>query len=284
MRILTFDIEDWFHILDNSETQSIADWSDFESRIDEGVERILFLLENSGIKATFFCLGWIAEKYPKVVRKISEKGFEIGSHSFAHQLIYSQSRLEFRDDLYRSICSIEDATGSKVKMFRAPGFSITEKSLWAFEELLQMDIEIDCSIFPARRAHGGIPNFDISKPSRLLINGEQMLKCFPINTVSIFGKRVVYSGGGYFRLLPYWYLDFRFLNDDYVMTYFHPRDFDAEQPLVPGLSLARRFKSYVGLGGALNKLSKLLSDHNFLSVGQAHDLIDWDTTQKIKIN
>ena len=187
MRILTFDIEDWFHILDNSETQSIADWSDFESRIDEGVERILFLLENSGIKATFFCLGWIAEKYPKVVRKISEKGFEIGSHSFAHQLVYSQSRLEFRDDLYRSICSIEDATGSKVKMFRAPGFSITEKSLWAFEELLQMDIEIDCSIFPARRAHGGIPNFDISKPSRLLINGEQMLKCFPINTVSIFG-------------------------------------------------------------------------------------------------
>lgn len=283
MRILTFDIEDWFHILDNSETQDVSSWSDFESRIDAGVGRILTALEKSGREATFFCLGWIAEKYPDVIRRIVNQGFEIGSHSFAHQLVYSQNRAKFQDDLKRSIGSIEEITGKKVRMFRAPGFSITGNCLWAFEELAKHNIEIDCSIFPAARAHGGLPGFDSSGPTRLNLDNEQVLKCFPINTISVFGKKIVYSGGGYFRLLPWWYLDSRFSRDNYVMTYFHPRDFDADQPLVPGLSLARYFKSYVGLGGAMNKLEKLLDKYDFVSVGQAHDQIDWATTVEVDV-
>ena len=283
MRILTFDIEDWFHILDNMETQAVESWSEFESRIDEGVDRILEALDRVDAQATFFCLGWIAEKYPSVIRRIINQGFEIGSHSFAHQLVYSQNRAKFKEDLDRSIASIEEASGQKVRMFRAPGFSITENSLWAFDELVERGIEIDCSIFPAPRAHGGLPGFDFSAPARLILNNDNVLRCFPINTLSILGRKIVYSGGGYFRLLPWWYLDSRFSRDNYVMTYFHPRDFDADQPLVPGLSLARRFKSYVGLGGAMNKLEKLLDKYDFVSVGQAHDQIDWATTVEVDV-
>lgn len=283
MRILTFDIEDWFHILDNTETQDVSSWSEFESRIDEGVDRILAALEKSDKKATFFCLGWIADKYPNVIQRINNQGFEIGSHSFAHQLVYSQSREKFKEDLDRSIGSIEEVTGKKVQMFRAPGFSITANSLWAFEELVKQNIEIDCSIFPAARAHGGLPRFDFLGPARLSLKSGNQLKCFPINTISVLGKKIVYSGGGYFRLLPWWYLESRFSKDNYVMTYFHPRDFDTDQPLVPGLSQARQFKSYVGIGGAMNKLEKLLDKYDFVSVGQAHDQIDWGATQVVNI-
>lgn len=283
MHILTFDIEDWFHILDNEETGSPSSWNNFESRIIEGINRILELLDRTDQNATFFCLGWIAEKYPEAIKKISDLGYEIGSHSFNHQLIYNQSSKTFSIDLSRSIESIEQITGKKVRIFRAPGFSITNNSLWAFDILSELGIEIDCSIFPAARAHGGFPDFE-NGPNRIITLKNKQLKSFPINTTSFFGKSMVYSGGGYFRLLPYWYLKYRFKKDPYVMTYFHPRDFDSKQPIVPGLSSIRKFKSYVGLSKALSKLENILLSQKFLSIHEAESLTEWSKTPIVNLD
>lgn len=274
MKILTFDIEDWFHILDNPDTADPNSWSEFSARIEIGVDRILQLLSDTGQPATFFCLGWIAVKYPNIIRKIKRNGHHIASHSHTHQLAYNQTRAEFEEDLKLSIDSLQQLTGDKIDTYRAPGFSITANNLWAFESLDMMGIVNDCSIFPASRAHGGLSGYSCAVASKILYQGVTM-RSLPINTVSLLGQDIVYSGGGYFRLLPLWYLKKRFNHDQYIMTYFHPRDFDPDQPMIPGLSISRKFKSYVGLGGALAKLKEILLAHRFLSVDMAVQEIDW---------
>ena len=129
MNILTFDIEEWFHILDNDSTKTEKEWSNYESRIHQNMERIFSVLDSVNVRASFFVLGWIAEKYPEVVREISKRGYEIGSHTTLHQLVYEQNREDFFQDVNRSIKTLEDISGEKIRMFRAPGFSITE---WPF--------------------------------------------------------------------------------------------------------------------------------------------------------
>jgi polysaccharide deacetylase family protein (PEP-CTERM system associated) len=274
MKILTFDIEDWFHVLDNAETADPNGWSEFSSRIEIGVDRILQLLSDTGQPATFFCLGWVAVKYPNIIRKIKRNGHHIASHSHTHQLAYNQSQAEFEEDLKLSIDSLQQLVGDKIDTYRAPGFSITANNLWAFESLDMMGIINDCSIFPASRAHGGLSGYSCAVPSKIFYQGVTM-NSLPINTTRILGQDIVYSGGGYFRLLPLWYLKKRFNHDQYIMTYFHPRDFDPDQPMIPGLSISRKFKSYVGLRGALGKLERILSSHRFLSVDMAVNEIDW---------
>lgn len=280
MKILSFDIEDWFHILDNPETSGPDSWEKMPSRLEAGVDRILSLLSDTNQPATFFCLGWVAEKYPYVIKKIIENGHHIATHSYTHQLAYNQSINQFRDDLWRSIDLLQQISGKKIDTYRAPGFSITSKNLWAFEILHDLGIENDCSIFPANRAHGGIPNYSTANPS-LIQYKNITLNSLPINTSKILGKNIIYSGGGYFRLLPLWYLKKRFNNDNYIMTYFHPRDFDPEQPMVPGLGLSRKFKSYVGLSKAYEKLEYLLKEHKFINVDMAVKNLNWNSLEKV---
>ena len=164
MRILTFDLEDWYHLLDHSSTKGEDQWNRFPSRFLPNVDRILNLLDKHSIKATFFCLGWIARKYPAILKNIASLGHEIGCHSDMHQLVFEQSRSEFGKDLDVALKSLEDTIGKKVTSFRAPGFSITENTPWAFECLINAGIEIDSSIFPADRAHGGFPSFPGNGP------------------------------------------------------------------------------------------------------------------------
>jgi len=282
MKILTFDIEEWFHILDNDSTKTEKNWVNYESRIHQNMERIFDVLETTNTKASFFVLGWIAEKYPEIVRSISDKGYEIGSHTTMHQLVYQQDRNQFQTDVERSIKSLEDISGEKVKMFRAPGFSITEQNKWAFEVLYELGIEIDSSIFPAKRAHGGLPSYGSPEPSVLQYNGVQ-LKEFPINTQTFLSKTIIYSGGGYFRVIPYYLLKKWTIEDDYIMSYFHPRDFDPSQPMIQSLSLQRKFKSYVGLKNAKSKLEKWLTDFEFLDIKNADNQIDWETAKRINL-
>ena len=281
MKILTFDIEDWFHILDNPNTKDIAQWNAFESRLQLGVDRILNILNDRNLKGTFFILGWVGEKFPSVVKKIDSLGHHIGTHSYAHQLAYTQSRQEFNLDLVKSLDILESIVGNKINAYRAPGFSIVEDNLWAFESLVENGIEIDSSIFPAGRAHGGLPNFSESKPCLTKILNKE-LKLFPINSKEVMGRNFIYSGGGYFRLFPSFLLRNWFKNSDYVMTYFHPRDFDPEQPVLEGLSSFRRFKSYVGLGTSLKKLELILDENKFISLDDADTLVDWENANKFK--
>lgn len=282
MNILTFDIEDWFHVLDNSETATPDDWSRFPSRIESGVDRILRLLDDTGQPATFFCLGWIGHKYPHVIKSIAREGHHIATHSHEHQLAYQQSYAMFEEDLRRSIETLEDISGNKIDTYRAPGFSITDHNLWVFEILGKFGIKTDCSIFPARRAHGGLPLYSCAEPSRIKY-GEYRFRSFPINTVKVFGKDIVYSGGGYFRMLPEWFINRQMLRDKYVMTYFHPRDFDPDQPIIPGLGLARRFKSYVGLSTSYQKLKSLLRTHSFMDVDTASKTIAWESVKSVEL-
>lgn len=282
MKILTFDIEEWFHILDHPGTQSVQSWQNFPSRLKSGVETILEMLTESKQKATFFCLGWVAEKHPDVIRTIDNAGFHIGTHSYAHQLAYTQNPREFREDLKRSLGILQDITGKTIDCYRAPGFSITSENLWAFEILIEEGIKLDCSLFPANRAHGGLPNLATAFPS-IGEWGSNEIKLFPINTKDILGRKIIYSGGGYFRIFPNHRIQKWFGQDEYVMTYFHPRDFDPGQPIIPGLNPLRRFKSYVGIKGARRKLANLLSTYDFTDLRSAENTIDWTSAPRVDL-
>ncbi len=282
MKILTFDIEEWFHILDNKSTKTEKQWLNYESRIHRNMEIIFEIIDKKKLTPTFFIVGWIAEKYPEIIQEITNRGIEIGSHTHLHQLIYENDKNTFYKDVEKSIKTLEDCSGKKVRSFRAPGFSITEKNKWAFDILYELGIEIDSSIFPAKRSHGGISSYDTKYPSLISYNGVY-IKEFPINYYSLLNSKIIFSGGGYFRLMPYNLIKQLTYKSDYIMSYFHPRDFDFEQPIINDLSFFRKFKSYVGLKNCKFKLEKWLEDFQFMNLDDAYSLIDWDNTQIIKL-
>ena len=282
MKILTFDIEDWFHILDFEETESLDSWHKFESRLNHNLDFILNLLSRSGHNATFFILGWVAEKHPEIVKLILDSGNEIGSHSYSHLLLYNHNYEKIKKDLEKSIKLLQDISGNKIKYFRAPGFSIKNDTNWVSDILLELGIETDSSIFPTSRSHGGYKGFPYSTPCKLNINGS-IIKELPINTFKILNKEIVFSGGGYYRLLPYAIQKQLYKRSEYLMTYFHPRDFDFEQPVLKNLSRIRKFKSYVGLKNSKNKFGKLLRDFEFVDIKTADEMIDWENVAEVKI-
>lgn len=274
MNILTFDVEEWFHLLDNDSTRSAQQWEGYEVRIYGNVERLLRILEGTDTRATFFIIGWVARKYPDLVRRIAEK-YQIGSHTMNHQLVWQQSRKEFHEDVADSIHLLEDITGQKVECFRAPGFSIRESEAWAFEILSELGIRYDCSVFPAHHAHGGMTSYPYAAPGIIRYGGAE-IKEFPVSFKRIFGRHVIFQGGGYFRLFPYglirrWAME----NGGYLLSYIHPRDLDTGQPMISELPLTRKFKSYVGLKGAETKLWKFLADFRFTDITTADAVVDW---------
>lgn len=282
MNVLTFDVEEWFHLLDFDATRGVEQWDQYEVRIYENVERILNLLEETNTKATFFVIGWIAKNYPDIVQRIAEK-YEIGSHTMTHQLVWQQSPQEFRKDVEASVKLLEDITGQKVTSFRAPGFSIRESEKYAFETLHELGITTDCSVFPAQHAHGGMPSYTEQVPSLVKYNGIQIEE-FPVTYKEIASKHLIYSGGGYFRLFPYslikkWSKE----QDKYLMSYIHPRDLDGGQPVLEGLPLSRRFKSYVGVKKAENKLRQYLTDFDFMDIRTARKQIDWSKVPIVEL-
>lgn len=281
MRILTFDIEEWFHLLENESTGDESRWGSFPVRIHDNVDRLLEILSDTDTKATFFILGWIAEQYPEVVARIAER-YEIGSHTMNHELVWARDRAAFRNDVERSVKLLEDVSGRRVKYFRAPGFSIRESEPWAFEVLHECGIEIDCSVFPARHAHGGIEHYGEAGPSIVEHNGIR-IKELPVGFHEVLGKNIIYSGGGYFRLLPYRLIRRWTCRDDYVMSYIHPRDLDPGQPRLEGLSAARRFKAYVGIHGAERKLRRWLTDFEFTDIASADSRIKWDEVPLVRL-
>ena len=283
MKILSFDIEDWFNLLEHPSTDDIANWKKFESRVESSTIKILDLLDETNTKATFFVLGWVAENQPAIVKEMVSRGHHIGTHSYAHKVAYSQNKIEFEEDLKKSIGLLEDAAEISITSYRAPGFSINQSNMWAYEVLAKHGIYIDSSIFPAARYHGGFKNFPTSEPFKLNID-EKEIYSFPLNTKKIFNIDLVYSGGGYFRLLPKKLISNFIKKDNYVMTYFHPRDFDHEQPMMEDLSLFRRFKSYYGIKGAYEKLRAILKENNFISIESAHKNIDWQKKVTLNLN
>jgi polysaccharide deacetylase family protein (PEP-CTERM system associated) len=280
MNILTFDIEDWYNC---DFISSDFDWDKHEVRIYESVDRILNELGMRNLKATFFCLGWLAEKHPGVIRKIHDQGHHIGCHSYQHELSYRFDRKSFKEDTLKAKSLIENVIGEPVDAFRAPGFSITEKNLWALEVLCELGFLYDCSIFSGQHDYGGLPNFGESTPTLIRLPNGSQIKEFPMTTKKIYGKKVVFSGGGFFRIIPYSLIKKWGYQSTYLITYFHPRDFDEYQPIIKSLPIIRRFKSYYGIKGAFSKFRKLLDDFTFVSVLDADNKLDWNKARIVDL-
>ena len=283
IKVLTFDIEDWFHLLGVESTQSPKEWYKFEYRIEKNMDYIFNILERKNLKASFFCLGWVAREFPNLVKKIDSLGHEIGTHSDLHQLVHQQSRDAFTEDLKKSIISLEDLIGKKIRMYRSPGFSITDNELWVFEELIKQGIEIDASICSRKMFNGGLVDFNCTEPSIIKTRMGQ-IKEFPINLYELLKQKIVFSGGGYFRFLPYNLIKKMSQNSNYLMTYFHPRDFDINQPVIPNLDLLTKFRAYYGIKDCHRKLKNLTDDFNLIDIRTADNIIDWNKVKTIKIN
>ncbi len=281
MNILTFDIEDWYNCDFISRD---FDWDKHEVRIYEGVRRILNELDSRGIKGTFFCLGWLAENHPSIIKEIADRGHQIGCHSYQHELSHRFTPEEFIADTSKAKSLIEGVIGKKINIFRSPGFSITKNNTWALKALADMGFEYDCSMFPAPHDYGGMPSYGEGLPKLIDLGDGRFIKEFPINIHQVAGKNLVFSGGGFFRLFPYWLIKKWAKKTAYMMTYFHPRDFDTGQPIVPGLPLMRRFKSYVGIKGAFKKFQKLLGDFTFVNVAEANNLLNWDNVPTLSLS
>jgi peptidoglycan-N-acetylglucosamine deacetylase len=272
--ILTIDLEDWYHLLDYEPTRDISSWDHYEPRIIEMSEFLLKFLRDNNVKATVFILGWIAERYPEVVLEFRDQGHEIGSHSYSHPLLYNLTKSNFRYDLLKSKEILENIVNLSITSYRAPGFSVKDENIWVLDILAEEGFTHDCSIFPARRAHGGLRSSRLIKPFIYTSAHGFSIKCFPMSTFSKFGVRIPYSGGGYFRLLPKLILDLMFQHSDYNMTYFHPRDFDVDQPMLHGLSVFRRFKAYYGINTTKQKLEGLLKSSKFIKLSEYDGTFD----------
>ena len=279
MNIITFDIEDWYNHDDYSRDFA---WEKHEVRIYEGTERILTAMADRGLKGTFFCVGWIAEHHPQVIRDIVKAGHHLGCHSYQHELATRFSMTEFKGDTYKAKCLIEDVAGCEVDAFRVPSFSITRNNLWAFDVLTELGFKYDSSVFPSKHEFGGIPGFK-AEPSMLRThNGD--LKEFPICLGKLLGREIVYSGGGYFRVMPYPLIRKWTEHEPYVLSYFHPSDFDPDQPQMPKLSLMRQFKNRVGLKGSYKKFKKYINEFSFIDFREADKQIDWTKCNVIELD
>ena len=277
MNILTFDIEDWYNHDDYSRDFA---WEKHEVRIYEGTEKILTALDERGLKGTFFCVGWIAEHHPKVIQWIAERGHHLGCHSYQHELATRFTREQFKEDTYKAKCLIEDVASLEVNAFRVPSFSITHDNLWAFDVLAELGFKYDSSVFPSHHEFGGLPDFPSTPQIIKTKYGE--LKEFPISLGEVLGREIVYSGGGYFRVMPYWLLKRMTQKAKYVLAYFHPSDFDPGQPQMPQLPKMRQFKNRVALKGAYEKYKRYIADFEFVNLLNADARISWDK-QRIEL-
>ena len=280
MNILTFDVEDWYNC---DFISGDFDWDKFEYCLDKSFIPVLDEMDKMGLKSTCFCLGWLAEKHPDIIREISNRGHQIGCHSYQHELSFRFDKETFIQDTLKAKRLLEDVIGKEVVTFRAPGFSITEKNTWAIDCLIDMGFKYDCSVFPATHDYGGMPNYGVSEPTILKTKSGNTIKEFPINIHSILGKNIVFSGGGFFRIFPYPIIKNWAKKSPYLMTYFHPREFDPNTPKVESLPLMRKIKTYINVEGNFNKWKKLMNDFSFVNIEEADKQINWDNARTIQL-
>jgi len=275
VNVLTIDIEEYFH---PSEVQlSVADgqWETLPSRVEPQTRRVLELLARRQVRATFFILGWVAERHPRLVREIVAAGHEVGCHSYAHQLVYELTPVAFRHDTERAVAAIEDAGGVAPRAYRAPSYSITAQSLWALEILVECGFLYDSSVFPISHDRYGIPGF--GRYAQVLKTPSGPICEVPISTVRLPGGRISPVGGGaYLRLLPYRYTaaGIRRINENdgqSAVIYFHPWELDEEQPRLAS-GVVSRLRTYSGLRGMAAKLDRLSADFQFSTLADMYPL------------
>ncbi|MFZ1906537.1 MAG: XrtA system polysaccharide deacetylase [Steroidobacteraceae bacterium] len=268
----TVDVEDYFHVAALSSAITRESWPAQESRVERNTERLLALLAERGVRGTFFVLGWVAERTPGLVRRIAASGHEIACHGFSHRLVYQQTREEFREETLRAKRLLEDLIGEAVLGYRAASFSVTRDSLWALDTLIDAGFLYDSSIFPIRHDRYGLPGA-APEPNRLSAPSGRTLVEFPMSAARFLGVQVPVSGGGYFRLLPFWVTraGLKQINERRGLPftfYLHPWELDPGQPRFK-VSALSRFRHYTNLARCEERLRRLLGEFEFTSMREA---------------
>lgn len=293
MNIISFDIEEW-----SVEQKLHGGRASRIRQFDETLDKVLSQMDELGIRGTFFCLGEMASTFPEVIKKIASYGHEFGCHSNVHDFLTSLSPAQLKQDTSDAIHRLEDLIGTPVTSYRAPAFSITPDNAWAVEVLAECGIKQDASIFPATRDFGGYPLFPQDTPCKVSYRGAE-LKEFPVTIMPILNKKIAFSGGGYFRALPYKLVKREMSRRDYNICYFHLADLIAEQKKMmpraqfedyfhePGTfknRFVRYVKSNIGSGDSYGKLSLLMKSFPFMSIREADKLIDWDKVERVELS
>ncbi|WP_417566839.1 XrtA system polysaccharide deacetylase [Marinobacter sp.] len=265
---LTIDVEDYFQVAALAEAVDRKDWSSMEYRVEANTDRLLELFSERDVKATFFTLGWVAERSPELIRRIQNAGHEIASHGYSHQLVYNQTPEVFRDETRKSKQLLEDITGKSITGYRAASYSITAQSRWALDILCEEGFTWDSSIFPVHHDRYGMPGTP-HEPYRLEAPGGGTLIEFPLSTCPLGNYRLPIAGGGYFRLYPYWLSRWGLGKINRAgqpfIFYLHPWEIDTGQPRLEVKALSR-FRHYNNLNKCMGRLERLLGDFRFSSV------------------
>lgn len=269
---LTIDVEDYFQVSAFAAHIDRSAWETMPCRIERNIERVLAMLALSGAKATFFTLGWLAERFPRMVRDIVAQGHEVASHGQAHLRATDQSPGDFSDDISRAKRVLEDVAGVEVRGYRAPSFSIGQNNLWAFDCIAEAGYRYSSSVYPVRHDHYGMPD----APRFAFRVREQLLE-IPITTARVFGRNLPAGGGGYFRLAPYRLSSWAIRRVNQVdrraaIFYFHPWEIDPKQPRVAGVSAKTRFRHYLNLDRTEGRLRRLMRDFQWDRVDRVFDL------------
>jgi polysaccharide deacetylase family protein (PEP-CTERM system associated) len=269
---MTVDVEDYFHVAALAKAIKPGDWGNWPSTVERNTRRLLDLFDEQGIDATFFVLGWVAERHPELIREIDQRGHEIASHGYSHQLVYRQTPQQFRDETERSKAILEGLIQKPVVGYRAASYSITRDSLWALDILAELGFQWDSSIFPVHHDRYGIPDSP-TRPYRVRTASGAELTEFPLTTAPLLGMRLPAAGGGYFRLYPYWLsrllLRRAAASGEPAIFYLHPWEIDPEQPRVRGVGALSTFRHYNNLHRCLPRLRALLRDFDFTSVSNS---------------
>jgi polysaccharide deacetylase family protein (PEP-CTERM system associated) len=264
--VMSVDVEDWFCVYNLSRLIPYADWDKCESRVERNTVRLLDLFGKHQLEATFFVLGWVAERFPDLVKEIERRGHEVATHGYSHRLLTFMGPEEFREDLQRSLESLAKTASQQVRGFRAPSFSLTRSTLWAVDILKQSGIEYDSSIFPVR-LHPDYGMTDAALAPHQLAEG---LTELPMSVAEVLGQKIPCCGGGYFRLYPYpmtrWLMRRCNQQGRPVIFYLHPWEVDPTHPRVEGMPWSKRFRHYNNLEKTEERLERLLGDFSFTSV------------------
>jgi polysaccharide deacetylase family protein (PEP-CTERM system associated) len=269
--VMTVDVEDYFHVQAFAGVIDRRLWGNYPMRVEQNTRRVLKMFQKYNVRATFFILGWVAERCAKLVREIADAGHEIGCHGYAHQPIYGGDAHAFRQDVRHALAIVENILGSRVQSYRAPSYSITKKTMWALDVLVEEGFEFDSSIFPVLHDNYGIPEAPRFPHVRKLNRSGQITE-FPPSTIRLLGNNVPVAGGGYLRLYPYaltsWAIHHLNRQENQpAMVYLHPWELDKAQPRIPA-PWRSRFRHYQNLGTMESKLENLLIDFTWKPMGE----------------
>ena len=264
--VFSIDVEDWFHIMDLPSAPRLEQWHELPSLVERNFFALLDMLDARKVTSTCFFLGWVAERYPNMVREAAARGHEVASHGYGHDLVYEMSAADFLADITRAKALIEDLAGRSVQGYRAPAFSVTADTPWFFDRLAQAGYRYSSSVFPGGRVHGGMRTFTMAPC--LVDTPHGPVHEFPISVTPIFGVPRCFFGGGYLRLSPYpiikWFGRRVLADGRPLVFYLHPREIDPTHPRFD-TPLVRRVKLYSGLRSTATKLDHIFRDFSFLS-------------------